>query len=182
MKPNKYFFTVALLVFTFFVSAQPAKDSTIIFKVSGACEMCKQRIEQTLKLKGISSAVWDVDTKNLALSYNPKKISLSKVHKLIAGTGHDTELEKATTATYNELPDCCHYREIEKRNADMKRQVEKSIAGDLAVLENGTVQLPADAHIVKGVVLEENKKGMFSPLAGASVIWLGTNKGTVTDT
>src|SRR5204862_2634023 len=34
----------------------------------------------------------------------------------------------------------------------------------------------------RGVVLEENKKGMFSPLAGASVIWLGTNKGTVTDT
>jgi hypothetical protein len=92
MKPNKYFFTVALFVFTFFVSAQPVKDSTIIFKVSGACEMCKQRIEQTLKLKGISSAVWDVDTKMLALSYNPQKISFSKIHKLIAGAGHDTEL------------------------------------------------------------------------------------------
>jgi hypothetical protein len=42
------------------------------------------------------------------------------------------------------------------------------------------VQLPADAHVIKGVVLEENKKGMFAPLPGASVMWLGTNKGTVT--
>ena len=34
---------------------------------------------------------------------------------------------------------------------------------------------------IKGVVLEEDKKGSFKPLPGASVIWLGTNKGTLTD-
>ncbi|MDX2191345.1 MAG: carboxypeptidase-like regulatory domain-containing protein [Bacteroidota bacterium] len=35
---------------------------------------------------------------------------------------------------------------------------------------------------VRGVVLEETKKGQFVPLVGAPVIWLGTNEGTVTDT
>jgi outer membrane receptor for ferrienterochelin and colicins len=174
MKAYKYFLAIELLVFTFSVSAQTAKDSVTRFKVSGACEMCKQRIEQTLKLKGVSSAVWDVDTKILAMSYNPQKINLPKIHRLIAEAGHDTELEKASDAVYNELPPCCHYREIEKGNAELNRQIEKSIA-------NETVQLPADAHILKGVVLEENKKGMFAPLHGASVVWLGTNKGTVTD-
>jgi len=162
------------MFFTISVSAQPAKDSVTSFKVSGACEMCKQRIEHTLKLKGISSAIWDVDIKILALSYNPKKISLSKIHKLLAEAGHDTEMEKASDAVYNQLPACCHYREIEKRNTELNKQIEKSIA-------NETAQLPAEAHFIKGVVLEENKKGMFAPLPGASVVWLGTNKGTVTD-
>lgn len=38
------------------------------------------------------------------------------------------------------------------------------------------------AQQVKGVVLEDDGKGNFSPLAGASIHWLGTGKGTVTDT
>lgn len=179
MKSFIYILSFILLsMISFKATTQPlersVKDSLISFKVSGACEMCKERIEQTLKLKGISSPVWDLDTKILALSYNPKKISLSKIHKLVAAAGHDTELEKTPDAIYNELPACCHYREIEKRNSEMKRQIEKSITGDSAQLSTG-------ADIVKGVVLEENKKGMFAPLSGASVVWLGTNKGTVTD-
>jgi hypothetical protein len=35
--------------------------------------------------------------------------------------------------------------------------------------------------VIKGVVLEEDKTGSFKPLAGASVIWLGSNIGTMTD-
>ncbi len=35
---------------------------------------------------------------------------------------------------------------------------------------------------VKGVVVEMNSKGTFSPVIGASVQWLGTTLGTVTDT
>ena len=36
-------------------------------------------------------------------------------------------------------------------------------------------------HFIKGVVLEEDNKGSFKPLAGASVVWLNTKKGAVTD-
>src|SRR5678810_520029 len=38
-----------------------------------------------------------------------------------------------------------------------------------------------ETRMIKGVVLEGDKKGSFRPLPGASVIWLGTNNGTITD-
>ncbi|MBC7867100.1 MAG: carboxypeptidase-like regulatory domain-containing protein, partial [Gloeobacteraceae cyanobacterium ES-bin-316] len=37
------------------------------------------------------------------------------------------------------------------------------------------------ANAVKGIVLESNKQGTFAPLAGASVVWLGTTTGVATD-
>lgn len=36
-------------------------------------------------------------------------------------------------------------------------------------------------HIIKGIVLESDKKGIFTPLAGANVVWLGTSNATFTD-
>ncbi len=36
--------------------------------------------------------------------------------------------------------------------------------------------------LLKGVVLEMNEKGKFTPLVGATAQWLGTSQGTVTDT
>jgi hypothetical protein len=182
MKRYKFLFAAFLLLIQYSANGQAGKDSATSFRVSGACEMCKDRIENTLKLKGISSAIWDVDSKILSLIYNPRKIGLLKIHKLIAEAGHDTQLEKAVDAVYNELPACCHYREIEKRNEALEQQVQKSAGADSSLLKNETIQLPVSSHVVKGVVLEENKKGMFAPLSGASVVWLGTKQGTVTDT
>ena len=49
---------------------------TTSFKVFGACEQCKDRIEHGLKLKGVKSAVWDIDSKQLSLVYNPAIITL----------------------------------------------------------------------------------------------------------
>ena len=143
------------------------KDSTVSFRVSGACEMCKERIEETLKIRGVRSADWNVDSKMLTLVYSPTIVSLLKVHKIIAEVGHDTEFEKARDAVYNELPECCHYR---KKEAGGKSQ--EVINTITTGKQNGKI---------KGVVLEEDKKGSFKPLQGASVIWLGTNKGTFTD-
>ena len=60
-------------------------------------------VENELKIKGVRSAVWDIDSKMLLLTYNPAILSLLKVHKLIAGVGHDTELEKAKEQVLNVL-------------------------------------------------------------------------------
>jgi len=144
-----------------------SNDSTVSIRVGGACEMCKDRIEKTLKIRGVRSADWNIDSKMLTLVYDPGIISLSKVNKIIAEAGHDTELEKAKDAIYNELPACCHYR---KKEAGGKSQ---------EVVNTGIPGKQND--IIKGVVLEEDKKGSFKPLSGASVIWAGTNKGTYTD-
>src|SRR6187401_1074494 len=128
MKSFKYLFIIAMLTISVGLSAQAnkAKDSTVTFRVSGACEMCKERIEKTLKIRGVRSADWNVDSKILTIIYNPGIVSFLKVNKIIAEAGHDTELEKAKDAVYNELPSCCHYREIEKRTEEMKQAIEKN--------------------------------------------------------
>src|SRR6185436_18781365 len=166
MKSSKCFLFIVTVFASLDLTAQvnKSKDSTVSFRVSGACEICKERIEKALKIKGVRSADWNVDSKMLTLVYSPTIVSLLKVHKIIAGVGHDTELEKAKDAVYNELPECCHYRKKE-------------------VIENTFQAANAVEHIgkIKGVVLEEDKKGSFKPLSGASVTWLGTNKGTFTD-
>ncbi len=171
-----------MLTISFGLSAQvnKAKDSRVTFRVSGACEMCKERIEKTLKIRGVRSADWNVDNKMLTIIYNPGIVSLLKVNKIIAEAGHDTELEKAKDAVYNDLPSCCHYREIEKRAEEMKQAIEKKGFSNITKEKENIAG--AVTHIIKGVVLEEDKKGVFKPLAGASVVWLGTNKGTFTDT
>src|SRR4030095_1580497 len=169
MKSFRYFFTIVILITSFDLSAQVDrdKDSTVIFKVFGNCEMCKDRIEKAAKGKGIIMANWGIDTKLLTLSVNGPIINLDKVHHRIAEAGHDTEKEKASDVTYNELPECCHYRKREVTE-NSQQSVNPVIADD-------------QKSKIKGVVLEEDKKGSFKPLPGASVIWLGTNKGTFTD-
>jgi periplasmic mercuric ion binding protein len=85
-----------------------AKTETI--KVSGNCGMCKERIEKAAKVKGVSKADWNKDTKTLTLVYNPAVVKSDDVQKGIAAVGHDTEKFKADTKTYNSLPGCCKYR------------------------------------------------------------------------
>jgi len=166
MKSCKYLLFIVTVFASLDLTAQvnKSKDSTVSFRVSGVCEICKDRIEKVLKIRGVRSANWNVDSKMLTLVYNPGIVSFLKVNKIIAEAGHDTELEKAKDAVYNELPECCHYRK--------KELIANSLQAADAVEYNGKI---------KGVVLEEDKKGSFRSLSGASVIWLGTNKGTFTD-
>lgn len=165
MKSCKYLLFIVTVFASLDLTAQvnKSKDSTVSFRVSGVCEICKDRIEKVLKIRGVRSANWNVDSKMLTLVYNPGIVPFLKVNKIIAEAGHDTELEKAKDAVYNELPECCHYK---------KELIANSLQAADAVEYNGKI---------KGVVLEEDKKGSFRSLSGASVIWLGTNKGTFTD-
>ncbi|MEI6948363.1 TonB-dependent receptor [Paraflavisolibacter sp. H34] len=166
---------LALVVSLFLATVkaqQPAvNDSTVSFKVFGNCEMCKDRIEKAAKIKGVKSASWDADTRMLSLLFQPSVASLAKVHARVAAAGHDTELEKAKDATYKNLPGCCQYRETEAAPAH-DHTPEQAPAPAAA----GT-----PAYHIKGVVLEENNKGTFRPLEGASVVWLGSGKGTSSD-
>jgi outer membrane receptor for ferrienterochelin and colicin len=161
-------------------------DTTVIFKVSGNCEMCKARIEKAAKGKGVKVASWNIDTKMMTLTYFPSLTTVEKIYKRIASAGHDTKLEKANDAVYNELPPCCLYRKknriVENVTADTTAfAVIDSIKMNNPVL-NSKDEPAAGSHTIKGVVLEEDKMGTLKPLIGASVLWLGTNKGTVTDT
>jgi Cu(I)/Ag(I) efflux system membrane fusion protein len=81
-----------------------------MFKVSGNCEMCKSTIEKEVKsLDGINVADWNVETKQMHVSFNKDKVSLDKIHKTIAAVGYDTEKVKGDDDAYGKLPECCQY-------------------------------------------------------------------------
>ncbi len=80
--------------------------------VQGLCEMCKDRIEKAAKsVSGVTSASWDLKTKQLHLDFDPAKTSVDAVAKAVAKAGHDTDKYKADKATYDALPSCCKYRD-----------------------------------------------------------------------
>lgn len=171
---NKIYLLGCLVVSIFMNSAtkaQSPKDSTASFKVSGVCGMCEQRIEKALKIKGIISAEWDLDSKLVSVIFDPTKTNLDKIHLRLADVGHDTEIKQATESTYKALPDCCHYREMGENESHHDE-------GEVVLVDTSA----SASGKVRGLVMEENNKGVFKPLEGASVVWLGTNKGTITNT
>ncbi len=159
-----------LLTFYFFfangyANAQSGKalaDTTISFKVYGLCEMCKARIETAAKGRGVTSADWNVENKILTLSIIPSQVSKEKIQNRIVAVGHDVENKKAKEIIYNELPTCCHYRD------------------SITAKHTQTTAIP-QLQIIRGIVLEADNKGKFNPLYNASINWLGTNKGVLTD-
>ena len=163
----KYLF-ISLLSLLFSITAytQINSDSSITIKVFGNCIQCKTRIEAAIKTKGVKNAVWSIETKLLKLQFDPAVISIDKIHQKIADAGHDTEFKKAKNKTYNALPECCLYRE----NETMPAKIDSVL--NLTASNN---------NFVKGIVLEEDKRGNFKPLAAASVIWLPSKIGTVTN-
>lgn len=168
---------IFLSVATYSQNNKTAAEDTASFKVFGVCEQCKHRIEEALKVKGIRSASWNIDTKLLSVEYDPARISIDKIHNRITAVGHDTYLKKANDAVYNALPSCCHYREME--TMESTNIVIDTTAS--AVQKDSIQSIAVAEHTVKGVVLEQDNKGSFKPLVGASVIWLGSGSGTTTD-
>ena len=80
-------------------------------KVSGNCDMCKDRIEMAAKsVSGVSLAEWSSETKMLQVQFDDSKTNSDTIQKAIAKVGHDTENFKATESVYKELPECCLYR------------------------------------------------------------------------
>jgi copper chaperone CopZ len=115
MKAIKMIFVIVLLTaFGITTSAQTTTKTTIpqkteTFKVWGKCDMCKTRIEKTVKAEGATSANWDTKTQMLAVTFDPAKTNVESLSKKLASVGHDTEKFKASDDVYAKLPGCCHY-------------------------------------------------------------------------
>jgi len=79
-------------------------------KVSGLCDMCKDRIEKVAKeFENVQSADWNVETKILKIGYE-KEPDFDAIKKAIAKAGHDNETYTAKDEDYNRLNSCCKYR------------------------------------------------------------------------
>jgi len=89
-------------------SSTGIKDSS--FYVYGNCTMCKSAIESTLlKMKGIESASWNVETKILSVKYDDQKISVDEIKQKLAKIGYDTDAYRASDKAYDGLHGCCKY-------------------------------------------------------------------------
>jgi periplasmic mercuric ion binding protein len=81
------------------------------FKVNGTCEMCKHRIESSVKnLPGIWSSYWDVSSKTLMVTYDRSRVTPAMIEKQVSGKGHDIDSMNASVEVYSKLPGCCHYQ------------------------------------------------------------------------
>ena len=84
--------------------------TAIRFGVRGNCGMCKQTIEKAANaVEGVANATWDVDKKNIDVSFDATKTDAMSVHKAIGASGYDTEKVAGSEEAYNDLPSCCKY-------------------------------------------------------------------------
>jgi mercuric ion binding protein len=82
----------------------------ISFGVRGNCGMCKRTIEKAANsVGGVMNAIWDVDQKKIAVSFDESKIDAMAIHTAIAASGYDTEKVAGNEAAYKDLPGCCKY-------------------------------------------------------------------------
>ena len=83
--------------------------------VAGKCGMCKARIENTaLQIPGITTAVWNMDNRQLKVSYDKSQTTIDAVQQKMAAVGHDTKNHLADQEDYEGLPACCHYERLEQ--------------------------------------------------------------------
>ncbi len=113
MKFILFFSAILLLNLTnpITTSAQASAETgmTSKFKVYGNCGMCEKRIEKAAKIKGVTLADWDVDSKILTIHFDEKKVTPGKVHQAVAAVGHDTDKVRAKDKVYAKLHGCCQY-------------------------------------------------------------------------
>jgi len=101
---------ITLFFATFMSCGQGGEGNTTkTFKVWGNCDMCKETIETSLKVDGISSADWNTETKMMEVSFDSTKISLDQIQQKIAAVGYDTEKYKGDDKAYDGLHKCCKY-------------------------------------------------------------------------
>ena len=87
-----------------------AIKTNLTFGVRGNCGMCKKTIEKAANsVDGVSSAIWDVNQKKIAVSFDDSKIDAVAIHKAIAASGYDTEQVAGNKEAYDGLPGCCKY-------------------------------------------------------------------------
>lgn len=125
------------LLFTSFIFAQNLTKNQ--FQVKGNCEMCKERIETAAKKAGAKTARYSVDLQTLTLE-TENNVSTDEILKKVAAAGHDNEKFKATDATYEALPGCCHYEreakqpkteaEVHDHKHDHKKENEFYVKGN----------------------------------------------------
>ena len=113
MKSTIKIYIIAILcslLFGYIAFSQTVDSKKETFKVYGNCEMCKDRIEGSLKKKdGILKKDWSPKTKMISVTYDPSKITLKQIKQKIADVGYDNDEIRAKDEDYKKLHTCCQY-------------------------------------------------------------------------
>jgi periplasmic mercuric ion binding protein len=118
MKTLRIFPLVALLMAVSSLAFAQTKTET--FKVSGNCGMCKNKIEKAAKEAGAKAATWDVEKKELTVTYNSSSTNTAKIQQKVADVGYDNVGFTATTESYNKLHGCCKYERTSSQTNEAK--------------------------------------------------------------
>ncbi|MBK6564904.1 MAG: TonB-dependent receptor [Saprospiraceae bacterium] len=150
MKP--YIIIMTLWLLPFLAHSQ----TRLSIPVSGACGMCKERIEGIAKSTiGILKAKYSIENQTLLLEVDPL-FQKTELNNALLKAGHDNDGLVATDDAYEALHSCCKYRIAPESN-------------------------PFSVTLTGGV-FEKSKTNEEIPLIGATVFWEGSNDGTVTNT
>ncbi len=123
----KYLFVCFSLLISLSLSAQNSAK----FHVDGNCGNCKSKIEKAANnLKGVSSAVWNVDSKDIQVKFDETMVSLDEIKKAIAAVGYDTDTVKATKSH----DESCSDDKADKSASAM--EMKGSLSSTFAVLGN----------------------------------------------
>lgn len=113
MKNSIIVILVAFLSISAVAQEAKSKNKKVEMKVAGNCEMCEKRIEKAaFSVKGVKSAEWHADHKEIHLIIDENKCSVEDVARAIAKAGHDTEIVKAKDEDYEKLHGCCMYERL----------------------------------------------------------------------
>ena len=162
---------ILLLFINIYTLSFAQKNSSISFDVAGNCGMCKQRIEKSAKIEGVSEAHWDNKTGKVTVKYNAKTTSPTAIKQAIAAVGHDTDEVRAKDEVYALLHECCLYGRLDAAAAEHHDHE----GHDHEKHEDDGHDHDHD-HNIRGVVVRENEKGDLTPIPGVNVYWLENPK------
>ncbi|PHI21273.1 MerP protein [Lewinellaceae bacterium SD302] len=85
-----------------------APPKTLVIQTNAQCGMCKTSIEKQLtNLDGVKEAVLDLDTKQVTVTYNGKKVNENELRQTIANTGYQADDVAPNPEAQAKLMACC---------------------------------------------------------------------------
>ncbi|MFN8395362.1 MAG: cation transporter [Bacteroidia bacterium] len=95
-------------VLSLIVACTPQGNASTSFWVRGNCEMCQERIVETIQaVPGVAEASYDLETHLAAVSFDSTKTNAAALERACATAGHETKAEKSTESAIQSLPKCC---------------------------------------------------------------------------
>jgi len=142
-------FLVGMILFVSFAScAATIKHAKIeTFNVAGNCNMCKENIETAANKRGLAKADWNMDSKQLTLTYNSEKTTADEVLKRVAYAGYDNERFLAPDDAYAKLATCCQYDRLKK---EIVTTIQTVVEGQTDANAEPVVEEPQE-NILKAV-------------------------------